>query len=853
MLVPIQWLKEYAPVPESTEEFCEKMIMSGSNLESVARFGENFQRTVVGQVVKKEAHPNADRLSVCQVDVGEETVQIVCGAPNVEEGMKVPVALHKSRIPGPLHGQPKSKEGVKITKGKLRGVESYGMICAASELGFEDKVLPLAHKDGIWPLPQDAPVGEELPQAMELVDQVVDFEITPNRSDCLAMIGMARETVATFGGELAYPDTSLKEEAPQATRDLVEVEIKDTQGCPRYVARAVTQVKIQHSPWWMQRRLMMAGMRPINNIVDITNYVMLEYGHPIHAFDIRQIKSKKIVIDKSSAKETFTTLDGQKRNLDDQVLMIFDGEEPIAIAGIMGGLDSQVVEDTQTIIIEAANFEADGIRRSSKMLGLRTEASARFEKGIDPNLSLEAINRVCHLIEVLDAGKVAQGAVDEYPRPTKPQAVALRPQRVNRVLGTELQTRDMVDILQRLEIEVKEEGSTLWVTPPGIRLDLTIEEDFIEEIARIYGYDALPKTLPRSNQKASMAPKETLMRLARQTLCAMGLNEIQTYSFVSAKDMDKIQIDEEGWERSFVEIENPLGEENAVMRTLLTPAMLETLSRNHSRKVEDVAAFEIGKTYTKNLLDPDALPEEQTHLCLGMYGPNRDFFTLKGILEALLTTLGIDDIQWEPESEYEVYHPGRCARIATVAEANLPTGELLGGEMALDDDAKGNEAFARLNEMIKEMSQQLEHVNMELGIMGEIHPRVLENYDLPVPCYCCEIIFDTLVPLTGKDIRYTPLPKFPAITRDIALVVQEEVTVGAISQAVKDTATEILESIELFDIYRGEQVGEGLKSLAFRLTYRDRERTLTDEEVTRVNDGVLEMLKEKFNATLREM
>ena len=810
MLVPIEWLKDYTDIQTDTDEFCDRMIMSGSNLETCQHFCEEMENVVVGKIEKIEKHPDADKLVVCRINIGkEEPVQIVTGVPNVFEGALVPVALHNSRIPGPLHGQEKQEGGTKITKGKLRGVESAGMLCSAGELGFDDKVVPVAHKDGIWILEEEYSLGEDFAQALGLKQAVVDFEITPNRPDCLSMVGMAREAAATFGQTLKYPDTACAAETDKQAGDFIQVEIKEPELCRRYAARIVTDVKIEQSPWWLQKRLMYAGMRPINNIVDITNFVMLEFGQPIHAFDIRQIADSKIVVECAEEGEKFTTLDNTERTLTKEMLLIKDGKRGVAIAGVMGGLNSEIEADTTTILIESANFNGDSVRATSKKLGLRTEASSRFEKGIDPNLCQAAADRVCRLIEILGCGKVATGTVDVYPKEFKAEAVDVRVDRINKVLGIELTSEEMAEIFRKLEMKVEGSGPVLKVTPPTVRQDMLAEVDFIEEVARMYGYDKLPVTLPKGNSESGKSKERTLVDMARDTMCALGFNEIQTYSFVSPSGVDDVRIDEDSWERAFVKIINPLGEENSVMRTILTPNMLEVLARNYSRNIDKVMAFEIGSTFTTNLIQPEDLPDEQTGLAMGLYGKDMDFFTLKGAVEELLRNLGAGKVTFIAESEYGVYHPGRCARICIGEE--------------------------------------------ELGIMGEIHPDVQEKFGIGTRVYCCEMFFDAIVRHANIEKSYEPLPKYPATSRDIALLTDEDVRVGDIEAIIREQGGDILENVKLFDVYRGKQVAEGKKSVAFTLTYRDKNKTLTDEDVAKVHEKVLKALEEKINASLREM
>lgn len=838
MLVPVEWINDYIDLKDiSTDEFCEKMIMSGSNLETCEYFCREMENVVVGKIEKIETHPDADKLVICRIDIGDKEaagigedgfLQIVTGAPNVYEGAYVPVALHKSLIPGPLHGQPKREGGAKITKGKLRGVESFGMLCSAGELGFEDKVVPVAHRDGIWILDPavfdgiEETLGKDFAEVLQLQQAVVDFEITPNRPDCLSMIGMAREAAATFGKSFSYPDTKIADASGEGeSGDYVSVEIKNTGSCRRYVARIVTDVKVRQSPWWLQKRLMYAGMRPINNIVDITNFVMLEYGQPLHAFDIREVHGGRIIVDNAQPGETFTTLDENERTLEGDMLMIKDAERSIAVAGVMGGLNSEIEEDTETIIIESANFNGDSVRSTAKKLGLRTEASSRFEKGIDPNLTEAAADRVCRLIEMTGAGKVCEGSVDCYPAPVQVKVLDVRVDRINAVLGIELSREEMVGMLEGLEIKVEGSGNIMTVTPPAARQDLLEEEDYIEEIARMYGYDKLPVTLPKGNTEAGMPYERHIRDMAREALCGMGLNEIQTYSFVSPGSVDKIRIDEDSWERAFVKIINPLGEENSVMRTVLTPNMLEVLARNCSRNIDRVEAFEIGNTFMDNPISPDHLPDEDYALCIGMYGKGESFFTLKGIVVELLKVLGIKKPVFAAESEYGVYHPGRCARVLVEASPEM-----------------------------KAAGQEYE----ELGIMGEIHPEVAENYGMDgIRVCCCELMFGAILRKADTEIVYSPLPKFPSTSRDIALLVEEDMEVGRIKDVIEEFGQPILESVELFDVYRGRQVEEGKKSVAFNLVYRDMEKTLTDDEVTSVHEKVLNTLRENLNAVLREM
>ena len=820
MIVSLEWLKDYTDINVSPEEFCEKMIMSGSNLETMEEVGSDMEKVVVGKIIKIEKHPDADKLVVCQLDVGlEEPVQIVTGAPNVFEGAYVPVALDGSRIPGPLHGQPKKEGGTKIKAGKLRGVESKGMLCSFGELGFADKVVPVNQKDGIWILGQEYPVGMDFSKALELEDKIIDFEITPNRPDCLSMIGMAREAAATFDTKLSYPKTTCDKEEGDAS-DYISVEVK-SELCKRYIARIVKDVKVGDSPWWLQRRLIHAGMRPINNIVDITNFVMLEYGQPLHAFDIKSVEGSKIVVDTAEEGEKFTTLDGVERTLDDRMLMIHDAKKSIAVAGVMGGLNSEIEDDTNTIVIESANFLGNSVRMTAKRLGLRTEASARYEKGIDPNLCRAAADRVCHLIELIGAGTVVGGSVDIYPSVEEAKTVHGRVSRINSVLGICISREQMVKYFESLEMKVEGEGDNMYVTPPTVRQDIEIEEDLIEEVARLYGYDKLPVTIPKGNNEASQSYERDVKDLARETMCGLGANEIQTYSFVSPKGVDNLRIDEDSWERAFVRILNPLGEDTSVMRTILMPGMLEVLGRNYSRNREAVRAFEIGNTFMVNLLDEKELPIESDSMSIGFYGKDEDFFTLKGAVVELLSKLGIRNLEFIPETEYGAFHPGRCARIVTEEVNYGPEGP------------------------IKEL--------VELGIMGEIHPDVAEKYGIGTRCYGAELMFNVVTQVADTEKVFSPLPKYPSTSRDIALVVDETMTVGEIEKVIKGAGGKILREVKLFDVYRGPQVGENKKSVAFALTYRHDEKTLTEEDVANVHNKILAALEKTLGLTLREI
>ncbi len=813
MIASLQWLKDYTDINVPVEEFLNRMIMSGSDLETCEEIGTGISGVKLGRIDRIEKHPDADKLVVCQLNVGEaEPLQIVTGAANIYEGAYVPVAVDGSHIPGPLHGQPKVEGGVTITSGKLRGVESNGMLCSPQELGYEDKVAPMISKDGIWLLPGnwDDHLGEDFAEALQLHDYAVDFCITPNRPDCLSMLGLAKEAAAVFEEKMTYPDTEC-EKTDENASDYITAEIRNEK-CRRYTARIIKDVKIEQSPWWLQKRLMSNGMRPINNMVDITNFVMLEYGQPLHAFDIRSIAGRHIIVDMARDGDTFVTLDKTERQIFDDTLMINDAEKPIGIAGIMGGLDSEIVDDTNTVVIESACFDKTSIHRSIKKLGLKTEAAARYERGIDPNLCEAAADRVCKLVEMLGCGKVLNGSVDVYPNPEKAPTIRCRVSQVNKILGIDISREEMTGYLQRLDMKVEGEGDVMLVTPPTVRQDMKEEIDCVEEIARLYGYDNLPLTLPKVATMTEFSKNWLMRDQTRQILGGMGANEIKTFSFTNQKILDAAGIAADSWERDLVELVNPLGEDTQAMRTLLTPSMLEVLGRNYSRNLEKVRAYELDLTFSPNMIEGE-LPHESHNLCIGVYGAEENFFTLKGMVTRLLERLGIETLDFTAESEYGTYHPGRCARIATTDKNGEP---------------------------------------VELGIMGEIHPDVAENFGIGTRAYVAELFFDLIVELSEKEIQYHQPPKYPSTSRDVAMIVDEELQVGDIKKIIESAGNEILREVKLFDVYRGKQVEEGKKSVAFSLTYRSDERTLTDEEVDAVQNQILTVLKDKCSAVIRE-
>lgn len=798
MFVPLKWLKDYVDIdPIEVGKLGEDLEMSGSKVEAVETLGEEIDKVVVGKILEIQSHPNADKLLVTKVDVGSEIIQIVTGADNIREGYYVPIVLVGGILPG----------GVKIKKGKLRGEESQGMMCSAKELGIADKVIPSYQKDGIYILDQAYEPGTDIKEILGINGHVIEFEITPNRPDCLSMLGMSRETAATFGLELKYPEITINHEHGDIG-EFAAVEVLNTDLCRRYAARVAIDIVIQPSPEWMQRRLMEAGVRPISNIVDITNYVMLEMGQPLHAFDLDMLAGKKIIVKQAEENTVFKTLDEVERKLDSSMLMICDGEKPVAIAGVMGGENSEVTGDTKSILLESANFYADNVRATSKKLGLRTEASARFEKGVDPNIALNAVNRACQLIEELGAGKIVKGVIDIYPNPLEKKSLKVRTRRINDFLGTKLSPEEIADILRKLEIEVTQEEQDLLLAIPTFRQDITEEIDIVEEVARIYGYNRIDVTIPKGNSQGAKTNGQIIEDYAKKFLNAAGVTEISTYSFVSPKGFDMIGLPEESFMRRTVKLINPLGEENSIMRTTLMPNMLEVLSRNNNRNVESVKAFEIGRVFLPHSIPVDRLPIEKPVLTLGMYGKEVDFFTLKGTIESVFKNLGISNIEFIPEKNHPTFHPGRCANLLWE--------------------------------------------NHILGVFGEIHPDVAEKFDLEVRTYLGEIDFNIVLQLTRLDRIYKALPKYPAITRDIALVVKDEVYVKEIEDVIKENGGKLLEKVQLFDVYKGKQIKEGYKSVAYALTYRGEDRTLTDEDVVKVHEKILSQLKEKLEAQLRD-
>lgn len=794
MLVPLKWLRDYVDIDRETQEFADMMTMTGSKVEKVEFFGKETNGVEVCKILEIEQHPDADRLKVTKVEVANgQILQIVTNATNIKVGDYVPVARIGAVLPGDF----------KIKKGKLRGVLSEGMFCGAEELTIPSQYVEEHKKDGIYILDhQDSfELGMDVRDALGINDALIEFEITSNRPDCRSIIGIAREAAVTLGKELKYPQINVN-----GSNEEMEFEIDvQTELCKRYCGKVIKDVKVEPSPYWMQRRLIEAGMRPINNIVDITNYVMLELGQPLHAFDLEDIKYNKMIVKLAQEGEKFTTLDGAQRTLTSDMLVIGNQDKTLDLAAIMGGENSEVKETTTSIFLEGASFAKENIRSTSKKLGLRTEASSRFEKGIDVNLTEAAVNRACQLIEELGCGKVLNGMLDYYPKKEEVQKISVNPTRINKLLGVNVSMEKFINILENLEFKCNLVSSDkLELEVPSFRLDISEDADILEEIARIYGYDNIPSATLEGNATAGVkTDNQKFVDDIKSNSIAVGLNEILTYSFVSPKGVDKINLAENDERREFVKIINPLGEETSVMRTTLIPNMLDVISTNLSHKVEEVYAFECGNTFRPQ----DGLPIEGKKLSIGMYGKEVDFFSLKGAVETILKNVGFNGYEVEPETKNLTFHPGRCAKLV--------------------------------------------YNNICIGTFGELHPDVLENYDLSQRVYIAEIDIDSVFENLNNFKVYNPLPKYPATTRDIALLVKDEVFVKQIEDIIKANGADILESYQLFDVYKGAQIEEGHKSIAYSITYRSKDKTLTDEDVAKVHDKIVSELSEKLNANLR--
>ncbi|WP_294358116.1 phenylalanine--tRNA ligase subunit beta [uncultured Clostridium sp.] len=790
MLVPVDWLKDYVEIKEDAKDLGDALTLSGSKVEKVEVYGEEIQNVVTGKIVKITKHPEADKLSICQVDIGaEEPIQIVTAATNMKEQDVVPVALHGST----LHG------GLKIKKGKLRGEVSNGMFCSLEELGLAEEGT--CH--GLHIMDTNTPLGVDIKEAVDFGGGVIEFEITSNRQDCFSVYGIAREVAATYGRELKKLNTSYKT-AGGNVNDIVKAEIKDNL-CRRYMARAIKNVKIAPSPSWMQNRLNEAGIRPINNIVDITNYVMVELGQPMHAYDRRDVAEGTIIVERAKDNEKFTTLDEVERTLTSEMLTIRDGKGTIGLAGIMGGLDSEVKEDTTEIIFEAANFEGVNIRLTSKELNLRTDASGKFEKDLDPNLPALALDRACALVEELGCGEIVDGTIDIYNEKKEEGHLTVSISWINKFLGTEIHGIEMKRILESLEMPTEIDGDNLKITTPTFRSDMNIKEDVAEEIVRIHGYNNVEATVPSIHAtKSGKSEKMKLNDELAKVLIGSGLYESIAYSFVSPKVFDKILIPEDSELRNVVEIKNPLGEDYSIMRTTTIPSMMESLARNYSRNNKECRLFENGKIYIKE--EGKELPNEINILTIGLYG-GVDYLNLKGVVENILDHFKVKSAKFERETENPSFHPGKTAKV------------VIGREV--------------------------------IATVGEVHPDVAENYGIDERAFIAVINLDKLYSFVKKNNKYTPLPKFPAVTRDLAVLIDDEVLVADIEEVIKKQGGALVEEYNLFDVYKGAQVPEGKKSVAYSIVYRDPNKTLKDSDVNKVHDKIVRTLEHKLGAALR--
>lgn len=805
MNTSLSWIKAYVPDLDVTEqEFTDAMTLSGSKVEGFAKMDADLEHIVIGQIEKIERHPDADKLIICQVNTGKDTVQIVTGAPNVKEGDKVPVVLDGGRVAGGHDGK-MTPGGIRIKKGKLRGVESNGMMCSIEELGSSRDMYPEAPELGIYIFPEDAEVGADAVEALGLHDVVFEFEITSNRVDCYSILGLAREAAATFRKEFRPPAVSVKGSGDDVNQ-YIQVEVKDMELCPRYCARVVKNIKIAPSPEWMQRRLASVGIRPINNVVDITNYVMEEYGQPMHAYDLDTIADRRIVVRRAEKGEKFVTLDGQERMMDDSVLMICDGEKAVGMAGIMGGENSMITDDVHTMLFEAACFDGTNIRLSSKKVGLRTEASGKFEKGLDPNNAEAAINRACQLIEELGAGEVVDGMVDVFAGAKEPVRISFEPERINRLLGTRICQEEMLSYFASLGIEYEEAAKELII--PSFRQDLLRTADIAEEVARFYGYDNIPNTLPRGEATTGKIPFYLRVEaVARDVAEFCGFSQGMHYSFESPKVFDRLLLPADAPERQAVMISNPLGEDFSIMRTISLNGMLTSLATNYNRRNKNVRLYELGNIYIPGSLPLAELPDERMQFTLGMYGDG-DFFTIKGVVEEFLDKIGMHKKEiYDPKSGKPFLHPGRQADI-------------------FYDDVR-------------------------IGYMGEVHPTVSASYGIGDRAYVAVLDMPSIVDKATFDRKYEGIARFPAVTRDISMVLPKEVMVGQIEEVLAVHGGRILESYELFDVYEGSQIKEGYKSVAYSIVFRAKDKTLEEVEITGAMKKILDGLQ-SLGAELRQ-
>ena len=798
MNTSLSWIKAYVPDLDVTaQEYMDAMTLSGTKVEGYEKLDADLDKIVVGQIDKIEKHPDADKLVICQVNVGTESIQIVTGAQNVFEGAKVPVVLVGGRVAGGHEPGTRVEGGIKIKKGKLRGVESFGMMCSIEELGSNRDMYPEAPEEGIYIFHDDIEVGADAVEVLGLHDIVFEYEITSNRVDCYSVVGIAREAAATFGKPFKAPvvtETGNDEDV----NDYVKVTVKDSKLCPRYCARVVKNIKIGPSPEWMQRRLASVGIRPINNLVDITNYIMEEYGQPMHAYDLDTIEGHEIVVRTAEADEKFVTLDGQERQMDEDVLMICDGEKSIGIAGIMGGENSMITDNVKTMLFEAACFDGTNIRKSSKRVGLRTDASGKFEKGLDPNNAQAAIDRACQLIEELGAGEVVGGMVDVYGKKKEPVRVPFDPEAINNLLGTEIAEEDMIGYFKKIDLEYDKEKRE--VIAPTFRHDLFRMADLAEEVARFYGYDNIPTTLPRGEATTGkLSFKLRVEEIARDIAEFCGFSQGMTYSFESPKVFDKLLLPEDSPLRQTVDIMNPLGEDYSVMRTTSLNGMLTSLATNYNRRNKNVRLYELGNVYLPKALPLTELPEERMQFTLGMYGDG-DFFSMKGVVEEFFEKVGLHKKEtYDPNAGKTYLHPGRQANII--------------------------------------------YDGTVVGYLGEVHPDVADNYGIGTRAYIAVIDMPEIVKKATFDRKYTGIAKFPAVTRDISMVMPKEILVGQVEEVIEKKGGAYLESYALFDIYEGEQIKKGFKSVAYSIVFRAKDKTLEEAEITSAMNKILEGLE----------
>lgn len=798
MNTSLSWIKAYVPDLDVTaQEYTDAMTLSGTKVEGYEELDADLSKIVVGQIDKIEKHPDADKLIICQVNIGSESVQIVTGANNVHEGDKVPVVLDGGRVAGGHEPGSRVAGGIKIKKGKLRGIESCGMMCSIEELGSDRDMYPEAPEEGIYIFKDDVEVGSSAIEALGLNDVVFEYEVTSNRVDCFSVIGIAREAAATFGKEF-HPPVVTATGNNEDVNDYIKVSVKDSELCPRYCARVVKNIKIGPSPKWMQRRLASVGIRPINNLVDITNYVMEEYGQPMHAYDLDTIADREIIVRTAAKGEKFTTLDGQEREMDDTVLMICDGKKSIGIAGIMGGENSMITDDVKTMLFEAACFDGTNIRKSSKKVGLRTDASGKFEKGLDPNNAQAAIDRACQLVEELGAGEVVGGMVDVYGKKKEPVRVPFDANEINNLLGTDISKEEMIGYFEKIGLSYDEESSE--VIAPTFRHDLYRIADLAEEVARFYGYDNIPTTLPRGEATTGkLSFKLRVEEVARDIAEFCGFSQGMTYSFESPKVFDKLMIPEDSPLRQTVEIINPLGEDYSIMRTTSLNGMLTSLATNYNRRNKGVRLYELGNVYLPKALPLTELPEERMQFTLGMYGDG-DFFSMKGVIEEFFDKVGMHGKEtYDPQAGKPYLHPGRQANVI--------------------------------------------YDGTVVGYLGEVHPDVADTYGIGTKAYIAVIDMPEVVKRATFDRKYTGIAKFPAVNRDISMVMPKEILVGQVEEVIEKKGGAYLESYVLFDLYEGAQIKEGYKSVAYSIVFRAKDKTLEDAEVAEAMERILKELE----------